>query len=72
MVWNAGLSIVGAAMARQISPNNVWARFFGYCLANAYSVNFPLTLAMSTGNIGGFTKKTTVNAMVCIIFHILY
>jgi hypothetical protein len=66
MVWNAGLSIVGAAMARQISPSNVWARFFGYCLANAYSVNFPLTLAMSTGNIGGFTKKTTVNAMVCI------
>lgn len=52
-------------MARQISPSNVWARFFGYCLANAYSVNFPLTLAMSTGNIGGFTKKTTVNAMVC-------
>ncbi|CAI7615524.1 hypothetical protein N7533_008537 [Penicillium manginii] len=66
MVWNAGLSIIGAAMARQISPNNVWARFFGYCLANAYSVNFPLTLAMSTGNIGGFTKKTTVNAMIFI------
>lgn len=66
MVWNSGLSIVGAAMARQISPSNVWARFFGYCLANAYSVNFPLTLAMSTGNIGGFTKKTTVNAMIFI------
>lgn len=71
MVWNAGLSIIGAAMARQISPNNVWARFFGYCLANAYSVNFPLTLAMSTGNIGGFTKKTTVNAMVSITSFIL-
>lgn len=64
MVWNSALSIGGAAMARQITPNNVWARFMGYCLANAYSVNFPLTLAMSTGNIGGFTKKTTVNALV--------
>ncbi|KAL4808288.1 major facilitator superfamily domain-containing protein [Aspergillus unguis] len=66
MIWNSALSIVGAAMARQISPDNVWARFMGYCLANAYSVNFPLTLAMSTGNIGGFTKKTTVNAMIFI------
>ena len=64
MVWNSALSIVGAAMARQISPDNVWARFIGYCLAGAYAVNFPLTLSMSTGNIGGFTKKTTVNAMV--------
>ncbi|KAL3433245.1 major facilitator superfamily domain-containing protein [Aspergillus tetrazonus] len=66
MVWNSALSIGGAAMARQITPNNVWARFMGYCLANAYSVNFPLTLAMSTGNIGGFTKKTTVNALIFI------
>ncbi|KAE8376406.1 major facilitator superfamily domain-containing protein [Aspergillus bertholletiae] len=66
MVWNSALSIVGAAMARQISPENVWARFIGYCLAGAYAVNFPLTLSMSTGNIGGFTKKTTVNAMVFI------
>ncbi|KAL2831686.1 major facilitator superfamily domain-containing protein [Aspergillus cavernicola] len=66
MVWNSALSIVGAAMARQISPDNVWARFMGYSLANAYSVNFPLTLAMATGNVGGFTKKTTVNAMIFI------
>ncbi|KAL5000891.1 major facilitator superfamily domain-containing protein [Aspergillus recurvatus] len=66
MVWNSALSIAGAAMARQISPDNVWARFMGYCLANAYSVNFPLTLAMSTGNVGGFTKKTTVNALIFI------
>ncbi|KAL4973529.1 major facilitator superfamily domain-containing protein [Aspergillus desertorum] len=66
VVWNSALSIAGAAMARQISPGNTWARFMGYCLANAYSVNFPLTLAMSTGNIGGFTKKTTVNALIFI------
>ncbi|KAL4875013.1 major facilitator superfamily domain-containing protein [Aspergillus karnatakaensis] len=66
MAWNAALSIVGAAMARQISPDNVWARFMGYCLANAYSVNFPLTLAMSTGNVGGYTKRVTVNAMIFI------
>lgn len=64
MVWNALVSIAGAAMARQISADNVWARFMGYCLAGAYAVNMPLTFSMATGNVGGFTKKTTVNAMV--------
>ncbi|KAL4961201.1 major facilitator superfamily domain-containing protein [Aspergillus stella-maris] len=66
MAWNSALSIVGAAMARQITPDNVWARFMGFCLAGAYSVNFPLTLAMSTGNVGGYTKRVTVNAMIFI------
>lgn len=65
MAWNLAVSIVGAAMVRQISSDNIWARFMGYCLTVAYSANFPLTLAMSSGNFGGFTKKTTVNAMVC-------
>ena len=64
MAWNSALSIVGAAMARQIPPDNVWARFIGYCLAGAYAVNIPLTLAMLTGNTGGFTKKTVASAMV--------
>ncbi|KPM46441.1 hypothetical protein AK830_g32 [Neonectria ditissima] len=64
MAWNLVISIIGAAMVRQISSDNIWARFMGYCLTVAYSANFPLTLAMSSSNFGGFTKKTTVNAMV--------
>ncbi|KAH7137454.1 major facilitator superfamily domain-containing protein [Dactylonectria estremocensis] len=64
MAWNLILSIIGAAMVRQISSDNMWARFMGYCLTIAYSANFPLTLAMSSSNFGGFTKKTTVNAMI--------
>ncbi|KAH7133806.1 major facilitator superfamily domain-containing protein [Dactylonectria macrodidyma] len=64
MAWNLILSIIGAAMVRQISSDNMWARFMGYCLTVAYSANFPLTLAMSSSNFGGFTKKMTVNAMI--------
>lgn len=64
MAWHLLLSIVGAAMIRQINSELMWARFFGYCLTIAYSANFPMLLAMSSSNIGGFTKKTTVNAMV--------
>ncbi|KAG5654973.1 hypothetical protein KAF25_011004 [Fusarium avenaceum] len=63
-MWNPALAIVGAAMARQISPDNVWARFMGYCLAGAYAISFSLTLTMFTGNIGGFAKNTTINVMI--------
>ncbi|KAF7546843.1 hypothetical protein G7Z17_g8145 [Cylindrodendrum hubeiense] len=66
MAWNLIISIIGAAMVRQISSEHIWARFMGYCLTVAYSANFPLTLAMSSGNFAGFTKKTTVNAMIFI------
>ncbi|GKT50982.1 putative transporter [Colletotrichum spaethianum] len=64
MAWNLAISIAGAAMVRQINSELKWARFMGYCLTIAYSANFPMILSMSSGNFGGFTKKTTVNAML--------
>ncbi|KAJ3549022.1 hypothetical protein NM208_g722 [Fusarium decemcellulare] len=64
MAGNLAVSLVGAVMVRQISSANIWARFMGYCLSAVYAANFPLILSMSSGNFGGFTKKTTVNALV--------
>ncbi|KAF2117614.1 major facilitator superfamily domain-containing protein [Lophiotrema nucula] len=68
MAWNLGCAIVGAAMIRQINNENIWARFMGYCLNIAYSANFPMILAMVSGNVGGFTKKSTANAMIFIAY----
>ena len=64
MAFNLAISLVGSVMVRQLDPTSIWPRFFGYCLCIAYSANFPLVLSMSSSNIGGFTKKNTVNAMV--------
>jgi len=64
MAFNLAVSLVGSVMVRQLDPTSIWPRFFGYCLCIAYSANFPLVLSMSSSNIGGFTKKNTVNAMV--------
>lgn len=64
MAWNLAISIVGAAMIREIPKDQQWARFFGYCLTMGYSANFPMILSVASGNFGGFTKKTTVNSMV--------
>jgi len=64
MAWNLAVALVGAVMIREIHPSQIWARFMGYCLCIAFSANFPMVLSMSSGNIGGFTKKNTANAMV--------
>lgn len=64
MAWNLSLAVVGAAMIREVSEEQKWARYAGYCLTVAFTANFPLVLSMVSGNFGGFTKKMTVNAMV--------
>lgn len=66
MVFGMGFSIAGAAMVQKISTDNIWGRFFGYCLTMGYTPNLPIILSMISANIGGFTKKMTVNAMVCL------
>lgn len=64
MAMNFAISLVGTIMVRQISPGNKWARYAGVVLAPSYASNFPLILSLMSSNFGGFTKKTTVNAMV--------
>ena len=64
MVWNLALGVVGSAMIRQVSEEQKWTRYAGYCLSIGFTANFPLVLALVSGNFGGFTKKMTVNAMV--------
>lgn len=64
MALNFTISLVGTIMVRQISPANKWARYAGVVLAPSYASNFPLILSLMSSNFGGFTKKTTVNAIV--------
>lgn len=64
MAGNVAISLVGVVMIRELDATLPWSRFFGFCLSLAYTANIPLILSMSSSNIGGFTKKTTVNAMV--------
>ncbi|KZM27982.1 uncharacterized protein EKO05_0007294 [Ascochyta rabiei] len=68
MAWNLAVALVGAVMIREIQSSHIWARFMGYCLCIAFSANFPMVLSMSSGNIGGFTKKNTANAMIFIAY----
>lgn len=65
MAFNLLISIAGAAMIRETNPVHKWTRVIGSGLSVAFTANFPMTMAMMSSNFGGFTKKTTVSAMVC-------
>jgi len=64
MAFNVVCALVGTVMMRSMPKTHIWARFMGYCLLVAFSANFPMVLVMTSANTGGFTKKTTVNALV--------
>lgn len=67
MIWNTALAITGTVMIRQLSAQQLWARYFGFCLMTSFAANFPLVMSLFSGNFGGFTKKMTVNGMVCSV-----
>lgn len=70
VVCNFCLAIMGASLLRQLPDHLLWGRYAGKCLTTAAAANFPLLMSLSSGNVGGFTKKTTVNAIVsrCLRF----
>jgi hypothetical protein len=65
MMLSFAVALVGATLVRELPEDDKWGRYAGTCLMGANSASFPLLMSMVSGNIGGFTKKTTVNALVC-------
>ncbi|KAM3555476.1 hypothetical protein ARSEF4850_005984 [Beauveria asiatica] len=68
MMLTFATALVGAALVRQMPEENKWGRYAGTCLMGANSASFPLLMSMVSANIGGFTKKTTVNALTFTAF----
>ncbi|KAK3192878.1 hypothetical protein K4F52_001235 [Lecanicillium sp. MT-2017a] len=68
MMLTFSIALVGAALVRQLPEGDKWGRYAGTCLMGANSASFPLLMSMVSGNFGGFTKKTTVNAMCFIAY----
>ncbi|KAL2788215.1 major facilitator superfamily domain-containing protein [Aspergillus keveii] len=59
-------SVVGSALVYSTSANA--SRYIGLILMGAYSAALPVIMAMISSNVGGFTKRSTVNA----IFFVMY
>ncbi|CEL11106.1 hypothetical protein ASPCAL14212 [Aspergillus calidoustus] len=60
------LSVVGSALVYSTSATA--SRYIGLILMGAYSAALPVLMAMISSNVGGFTKRSTVNA----IFFVMY
>ncbi|KAJ5381673.1 uncharacterized protein N7496_004101 [Penicillium cataractarum] len=60
------ISLAGCLMVSQIDPSKKVARLAGMWLFPAYSAGIPIILSIIASNVGGYTKRTTVSAVVFI------
>lgn len=59
-------SIIGSALV--YATGSVGSRYAGLLLMGIYSAAMPISMAMISSNIGGFTKKATVSAVYFIMY----
>lgn len=59
------LCAFGIVLMRQLPPRLKWGRWAGVVLADMYTANYGLLAALTSGNFGGFTKKSVSAALVC-------
>ncbi|KAJ5985217.1 hypothetical protein N7499_008505 [Penicillium canescens] len=60
------ISIIGSALVYATTP--VGSRYAGLLLMGIYSAAMPVSMAMISSNIAGFTKKATVSAIYFIMY----
>lgn len=58
------ISLAGCLMVARIDPANKWARLGGMWLFPAYSAGVPIILSIIASNVAGYTKRTTVSAVM--------
>jgi MFS family permease len=62
------ISLVGMVLVYALPATNKGGRLGGYCLCTVFAANIPLALSLISSNVGGFTKKATVNAVLFIAY----
>ncbi|KAJ5698514.1 hypothetical protein N7462_000519 [Penicillium macrosclerotiorum] len=60
------ISIIGSGLV--YAGTSTAARYAGLLLMGVYSATMPVSMAMISSNVGGFTKKATVSAIYFIMY----
>uniref|UniRef100_A0A0B7KN60 Major facilitator superfamily (MFS) profile domain-containing protein n=2 Tax=Bionectria ochroleuca TaxID=29856 RepID=A0A0B7KN60_BIOOC len=60
------ICIAGGFMVRFLPVEKLWPRFFGVCLMMSFAAGVPMKMSLVSSNVGGFTRKATVNAVAFI------
>ena len=66
MIITLLISLIGILLMRQLPVEKKWGRLVGVWLVTVFGAGFPLSLSLVSSNFAGFTKKTTVTAILFI------
>ena len=62
------IALLGMCLVYALDPSQKYGRLAGIWLATVSASNLPLSLSLIASNVGGFTKKATVSAMLFIAY----
>ncbi|KAL7949501.1 major facilitator superfamily domain-containing protein [Trichoderma barbatum] len=68
MVIMVLISLIGMVMVYAIPQEQKWSRMGGSWISTTYVATTPLQLSLITSNVGGFTKRSTVSAMMFVAY----
>ncbi|KAJ5120946.1 uncharacterized protein N7515_010334 [Penicillium bovifimosum] len=64
MMVNTLVSMVGMILIWKVDDDNRAGKMTGLCLGSVFAANIPLSLSLISSNVAGFTKKSTVSALM--------
>ncbi|KAJ5256749.1 hypothetical protein N7478_012853 [Penicillium angulare] len=68
MILNCAVSVIGMALIWKLDEGDRAGRLTGLCLGAVFAANIPLSLSIISSNIAGFTKKSTVSALMFVAY----
>ena len=66
MIITLLVSLIGILLMRQLPTHKKWGRLVGVWLVSVFGAGWPLSLSLISSNFAGFTKKSTVTAILFI------
>lgn len=66
MILNCVVAMVGMVLVYSLKSQA--GQMTGVVFAATYAINIPLCLSLITSNVSGFTKRSTVSAIVFVMY----
>ncbi|PWY79242.1 pantothenate transporter [Aspergillus heteromorphus CBS 117.55] len=66
IIFTLLISLMGILLMRQLPTENKWGRLVGVWFVAVFGAGWPLSLSLISSNFAGFTKKSTVTALLFI------
>ncbi|KAJ5159382.1 uncharacterized protein N7482_006386 [Penicillium canariense] len=68
MMLNTVISMIGMILIWKLDSDSRAGRMTGLCLGAVFAANIPLSLSLISSNVAGFTKKSTVSALMFVAY----